>query len=281
MLEKCACCFEESIGEFMNIDVLVSTMNIENLTMYNELLKNLNIKGKSVVINQCPTKNVKIDDITESDNRIYTFHEKGLSKSRNKAIEHSTADISLFADDDMRYVDDYEKIVKEAYKKFPDADIVAFYVSSDNINNIKPRLKEGRINVFNSFKIQSVQLSIKTNIIKNKNIKFDEKFGTGAKLFMGEENIFLVDCLKSKLKIYSYPVEIARLTNRESTWFKGYDSEYFQVKGACFSRISKYFWLLLFIQFIIRKRKEYTGSITPLKALKNMMIGRRKYFECI
>ncbi len=261
----------------MTVEVLISTMNLENSTMYNRLLKDMNIKGKSVVINQCPSIDTKLKNISKGNNKIFNFHEKGLSKSRNKAIKYSTADISLIADDDLQYVSNYEQIVEDAYKKFPDADIIAFYVSSDNINNIKPRLKEGKVNMLRSFKIQSVQLSLKISSIKKRNIKFDEEFGAGSKLFMGEENIFLIDCLKSKLKIYSYPVEIAKLTNRKSTWFKGYDNEYFQIKGAFFCRINRYLWFLLCIQFIIRKRNEYTNSISPLNALKNMIIGRKKY----
>lgn len=264
----------------MNIEVLVSTMNIENEKQYKELLKNINIRGKSIVINQCPSSIPKITDINSIENKFFSFKDKGLSKSRNIAISKSTSDIILLSDDDMTYVDNYKEIVKDAYKKYKDADIIAFYVSSENPNNIKKKLKYGKINFLNSFKIQSVQLSIKLESIKNHEILFDENFGAGTNLYMGEENIFLSDCIKSKLKIYSYPVEIARLSNRESTWFNGYDEKYFQVKGACFYRISKLFWLILSLQFIVRKRNEYKNSITSLKAFSNMIKGKKykKYY---
>lgn len=261
----------------MNVEVLISTMNIDNEKEYNKLLKDLNIKGYSVTINQCPGKNININNISKGKNKLYSFDDKGLSKSRNIAIDNSSSSISMIADDDMKFVDNYEQIVLEAYDKYKDADIIAFYVSSDNPNNIKPKLKEGRVDRLNSFKIQSVQLSFKTDVIKKNKIRFDENFGAGSKFFMGEENIFLSDCVRSKLKIYSYPVEIARLSNRESTWFKGYDEDYFKVKGACFYRISKFFWLPLFLQFIIRKKKEYNSTISSTSALKNMIIGMNDY----
>lgn len=254
-------------------------MNVKNKIEFNKLISKMKIKGNSVVINQCPDMEKIPDNIDGVMQKFYSYKEKGLSKSRNKAIEKCQSDIFLIADDDMQYVNNYENIVRDAYEKYKDADIIAFYVSSDNKNNIKPKLKEGKINFLTTFKLQSVQLSFKTESIKSQNIKFDENFGAGSELYMGEENIFLIDCLKSKLKIYSYPVEIARLTDRESTWFSGYTSKYFQVKGACFSRISKHFWLLLFIQFVLRKRKEYINTISTKSALKNMFIGRKNYLK--
>lgn len=261
----------------MKTEILVSTMNIKDNSEYKKLLNNLNIKENSVVINQCPSIKTKVNNIKNGKNKLFTFSEKGLSKSRNKAIKFSSADICVVADDDLKYVDNYSQIINDAYNKYKDADIIAFYVSSENPNNVKAKLKEGKVSFLNSFKIQSVQLTFKTKSIKDNNLKFDERFGAGSNLYMGEENIFLVDCLKAKLKIYSYPVEIAKLSNRESTWFKGYDRDYFKVKGACFYRISKYFWVLLFIQFIIRKRKEYIKSISSMDAFKNMLIGKINY----
>lgn len=264
----------------MKIDVLLSTMNRKSINDNLQLLQKMNINGSSITINQCPK--FKKDELVFSENtniknKILSYSEKGLSKSRNRAIKCSNADICVIADDDLVYVNNYEQIILNAYKKYPDADIIAFYVSSDNPNNIKPRLKKGKVSRLNSFKIQSVQLSFKTATIKEKKIKFDEFFGAGSSFFMGEENIFLSDSIKSKLKIYSYPVEIARLNNRESTWFQGYNEDYFQVKGACFYRMSKTFWLLFFLQFVVRKRKEYEKFVSPIDAFKNMMIGMKKY----
>ena len=258
----------------MDIEVLISTMNIKSKEQHKKLIDKMNIKGSSIVINQCPNDEIMVQDISNGKNKIFSYCEKGLSRSRNAAIKKCSSSIALLADDDMSYVDNYESIIKYAYKKYNDADIIAFYVSSDNRNNVKPKLKEGRISVLDSFKIQSVQLSFKTESIKKKNITFDEKFGAGSSLYMGEENIFLSDCLRSKLKIYSYPKEIAHLENRESTWFKGYDEEYFKIKGSCFYRINKRWWLLLCLQFIIRKRKEYKNTISSRKALKKMLEGK-------
>lgn len=262
----------------MKLEVLISTMNQKDIY---SLISKMNIQTDAVVINQCERESYEEIVYKEKKIRIFNCAERGLSKSRNKAIKESKADICIIADDDMTYVDNYEEIIKKAYKKYEMADMIAFYVSSENPNNIKPKLIEGKLGPLKSFKIQSVQLTFKRRKIKEKKIRFDENFGAGLDLYMGEENIFIFDCIKSGLNLYSYPIEFARLDNRESTWFKGYDEKYFKVKGACFYRISRILWIIICLQFVIRKRKLYKNYIHPFNAFENMLIGRRDYLNTL
>ena len=71
---------------------------------------------------------------------VISVNEKGLSRSRNKAILNSNADICVIADDDMYYSNQYELNVSKGYKKYPDADIIAYYVDSDDKRHIKEKL---------------------------------------------------------------------------------------------------------------------------------------------
>ena len=263
----------------MSIDILISTMNLNSIKEYDSLIKKMNIKGNSIVINQCPNNDIILENIDKDNNKLFSYREKGLSKSRNIAIDKSDADICVIADDDLEYVDDYKKIINDAYGEFPDADMIAFYVSSDNPNNKKTKLKKGKVDVLRTFKIQSVQISFKRKRIIEKNIRFDESFGAGTNKYMGEENIFIFDCIKSGLKLYSYPVELAKLDNSESTWFKGYNKKYFEVKGACFYRMSRVFWFLLCLQFAIRKRKLYKKETSFLNAVRYMCSGKKQYIN--
>lgn len=45
---------------------------------------------------------------------------------------NSNADICIIADDDLKYESDYEEKIKNGYKKYKDAGIIAFYV--DNVD---------------------------------------------------------------------------------------------------------------------------------------------------
>ncbi len=255
----------------MKIEVLVSTMNLENPQ---NLLEEMNI-DKTVIINQVQEK--KLQDITVGENRCYSYQEKGLSKSRNKAIMHSDADICIIADDDLKYEDNYEKIVEEGYKKYPDADIIAFHVDNVNKKLQKAIRKEGKINFITSMKIQSVQTTFKRKSIIDNSIKFNEMFGAGVELYSGEENIFLSDCIKNRLKIYYIPNKIATIQDNNSTWMKGHDRQYFNAKGATFYAISSTLYCFFIIQYAIRKRKRYKKEMSVLNAIRYMCEGVKKY----
>ena len=257
----------------MKVENLVSTMNLED---YDTLISNLNIDG-CVVINQITTNVNKIKDISKGKNKLFSYKEIGLSKSRNKAIKNSNADICIISDDDLTYNDDYKDIILNGYKKYPNADIIAFYVDNYDKNRRKKKKKERKINYLTSMQLQSVQITFKRKSVINNNISFDERFGAGAELNMGEENIFLYDCLRKGLKIYYIPKNIAFIKNNESTWFKGYNKDYFIVKGAQFYRMSKYMYIPLILQFAFRKRKLYKDNFNIIEIVKFMLEGSREF----
>lgn len=206
-----------------------------------------------------------------------SYYDKGLSKSRNIAIKKSNADICILADDDLYYTNNYKKSVEAAYLKHKDADIIAFVVKHENKKSEKKVMKEGRIGFIKSMKISSVQITFKRESIINNNIKFNEKFGAGAKYYFGEENIFLAECLKKGLKIYYVPVKIATLKDSESTWFKGHTKENYNISGAVYYEMSKYLYPLLILQFVVRKKSLYGKYLSPQDILKYMFEGVKKY----
>ena len=90
--------------------VLVVTMKQDT----HKLLDKMNIKSAAVFGNQ--TNKMEEETFSYNGNKIewYSWNEKGVGLNRNNLLMRSTADIVLFADDDVTYVDDYaEKIVKE------------------------------------------------------------------------------------------------------------------------------------------------------------------------
>ena len=252
----------------MKIEVLISTMNLVD---EKELLKKMRIKTNSIIINQYERKPF-LKNIDKGINKLYSYNEKGLSKSRNHAIEKATQDICVIADDDITYEETYDETIKKAYEKYPDADIIAFF-----IRNGKKKRKEGRIGFFSSMQIQSVQLTFKRKSIIDNEITFDEKFGAGAELYMGEENVFLAQCLKKGLKIYYVPETIAEVKNGDSTWFKGFNEGYFEIKGATFYELSPKLSSALILQFALRKRKIYKNKVKVQDAIKYMLSGAKKY----
>jgi glycosyltransferase involved in cell wall biosynthesis len=256
----------------MNIKVLISTMNREDST---SLPIEMRLKNNYVIINQI-TKGITMPkDIKSSTKTFLSFKERGLSRSRNRAIQNTDADICVIADDDMYYEKDYEKTINDAYAEFPDADIIAFYVENEGTDHNKKPLKKGRLNLIQTMKIASCQMTFRRKSLVDNGIAFDNDFGTGSDISMGEENILLFDCVKKGLGVYSYPVKIATLRQDSvSTWFKGYTEKYFIDRGKVFYRMSAFLYILLIVQFAIRKFYLYKkNNISILCALTYMIIG--------
>lgn len=262
----------------MKLQVLLSIINSPHPIKY---IKQMNIKGDYVIINQIFKENIKLTNSKNKEKKIISVEEKGLSKSRNLAIKNSTSEICLISDDDMLYEDNYEETIINAYKKYPQADLIAFVVEHENKLHEKKVMNEKKLNYLTSLKISSVQLTFKKESIEKNKIFFDEMFGSGSTFFMGEENIFMYDCLKKKMNIYYVPVKIGTLkVMNDSNWFKGYNREYFKVKGAVYYRMTKIMCVFLILQFAIRKYRMYKADMSFLKSIKYMFLGMKEYKRC-
>lgn len=244
----------------MTFEVLLSCMNKTDDSIVNE--SNLN-DIKTLIINQCGVDEyIQFDD----NHRMINSSLIGLSKSRNIGINTSKADICLLADDDEIFIDGLEEIILSKYESINDADIIVF-----NISNYHKALgeEERRLKFIDTFRVSSVQISFKRNVIVKNEIRFDENMGAGSGNGTGEENKFLVDALNKGLKIYFCPIDIAELReSSSSTWFNGFDREFFYNKGMT----TRYTYGLPFSVFYLttyvpRKYKKYRGQISPVTAL--------------
>lgn len=256
----------------MKLEVILSTMNKKNVRFLDEM----NIKNNCIVINQT---NEEIQNIYLEEENIYmyNYNEKGLSRSRNRAINKSKADICLIADDDLIYVDNYSELIKSRFRK--DDDILVFVIEGINKKFKEYYSEEKKLNYITSLKVSSVQIAFKLKSIIDNGIRFNESLGAGAKYSMGEENEFLYKCLNKKLKIRFIPIKIADLYIGDSSWFKGYNEKYFFDRGAVFYAMSKKYNILLILQFILRHKEIYKGDIGRGSALKYMLKGRKSYKE--
>lgn len=253
------------LKDMSKIQVLVAAMNQED----HSILEKLNLKSDVIIGNQCNRDNVEKFKYNGYNIAIYSFAEKGVGLNRNNTLMRATADYCLFADDDMRYVDNYVEIVEKAFNRFPDADVIAF-----NLIEKKPKRyvirKPEKIGYLNYLRYGIARIAVKTKRIKEEGILFNLCFGGGTEHCHGEDNLFLTDCLKKGLRLYAVPDYIAELTEeRESTWNKGYDNKYFKDQGYLYYAISKKMWKLLCFQDALRHQKLY--KIPFMKAYKKMI----------
>lgn len=249
-----------------NLQVLVSTQNLQNDEQVDKLLKNMKVTSNYLIVNQRPDNQYNI-----KNSNVITKLEKGLSKSRNIAIKEANEDIVLLADDDITYTENYKEIILQAYKKYKKADIICFYVESTNKKRKTKRMLTGNIGFIKAMKIVSFEISFKRKSIIDNNISFNEKFGAGTPLNRGEEQIFLYNALKKNLKIIFVNKKIATVNQEESTWFEKFDENFFIIQGKVFKQLSSKFYTLWCLQYAIRKYFLYRKNISFFKALKCML----------
>lgn len=229
-----------------DISVLISTMNNIVPKFFS---KN---KGLAVVVNQ-----TKDDGLLSDEHGWIKSDQIGLSKSRNLAIKNAQSKYCCISDNDVYYVGNYEELIRNSFSKYPHADVLLFQIKDENdVPYKKYENKVYKVGFFDVLKFSSIEIVFKRKSIIDKNIFFDERFGLGSLYKCGEENIFLLDCLKSNLNIYS--INIPLVIHPLESSGKIIDDLYFYNRGAVFTRLYGFsFAFLIFIIFCFKKTKNY------------------------
>lgn len=258
----------------MKIQILISTMHLKNAP---NLLDKMNISTNALIINQCDKNSEQTFSYHGHDIKLINTSDRGLSKSRNLAIEKSDADIIIFADDDFRYADGYSDMIINAYSRFDKADAVIFgAVRNDGF--VYRQIPNGKVSSKYKYSINSIRITAKRRSIIDKNLSFDENFGSGTEIGSGEDTIFVSDCFAKKIGIYSENSLLCKgiEENRPSTWWCGYNDDFFKNRGKIFKRLSGlYFFMVLY--FALKQHSKYKNRFSFFTAVKLMLIGAAKY----
>lgn len=217
----------------MNLEVLVATMNQTDLSLYNKM----NIHSDLIIANQCEYNNIQITSVNNNNVKMISTNTKGVGLNRNIALLASTADILLLSDDDVIYHNDYKEKVLEAFQKYPKADVIVFGMKlsrNGEVYRIK-KLKNQKLNLLNIMKFGTYSIAIRNTVVQSKRLTFSHLFGGGCEFGSGEDSLFLIDCLRNGLKIYSNEYVLGVCAKDSSSWFSGYTDKYFYDKGAWFS----------------------------------------------
>lgn len=237
----------------MQILKVISTMNKKNIEELN--LKEKNIFNDVLIINQVKDELITNRKIIDEENNItmLSFNEKGLSKSRNRGLENANADIILLTDDDVTFEKNFENTIIQAFEQNKDADIITFQVKTpegDLLKNYsKYKFKHNKRSVL---KVSSIEIAIKKSSIDQFGMRYDEKFGLGAKYISGEENIFLTECIKKGMNIV-YEPKVINIHPKESSG-KNLNINSIYSKGALFYKLLGIKSVLFNLLFLVKKR---------------------------
>lgn len=164
-----------------------------------------------VIVHQSGTGTLPADLLARADVTYLPQAGRGLSRSRNAAIEAATADHLFVLDDDVAI--DPDAMLRIAGRAASDGtDVAAYYhrltdgTSTLPSSSADPQAAEpirvGRLGVGS---ITSIDLSFRREAIVRSGVRFDTDFGLGATYPSCEEAVFLGDCLGAGLTIRRYP----------------------------------------------------------------------------
>lgn len=235
-------------------EILLSCMFLSDSE---EMIKRSHITSDTVIINQCDEENYKEENICNALIRTFSVTDRGLTKSRNLAISKSQADICIICDDDEIFNEGYENAVSSAYDALPDADIIIFDMVDRPLkwgNSIK------RLGYIDLMSVSSWQITFRREKLLASGVLFDENMGAGSGNGAEEEFRFLTQCRKAKLRIYHYPFRLASVAQTQSTWFKGFDEEFFVNRGNTTRYIMGLPLSVLYAAYYaLAKRKQLSG----------------------
>jgi glycosyltransferase involved in cell wall biosynthesis len=261
-----------------DIEILIATMNqtnfdfLETMFLFSDYSK-FNI----LIVNQ--TTN---DKLLHSDNeriKVLNVFEKGLSKSRNVALENATKKLLIFTDDDVVFEQKFYKKIIKAFNSNSKHNGFRFQYLNGQGKLAKkyPKTFQSKLTSFEILNTSSVELVFKRESLKDANLKFDENFGLGTKFFMGEEAIFVSDGIKKGLKIGFVPEELLS-HSQPSTSHKTAISEVYFVQSAVFYRIfgkMYLFWIALKLFFDLKQSKIAFSKVGYL--FKQAQKGKEAY----
>ncbi len=230
----------------MKLQILVTTMQQSGT----ELLNRMNLQSDVVIANQSDRNEYTEKSIDGCQIRFITTNTRGLSRNRNIALAHTSqdADLILFSDDDLVFTDDYENEIITEFEKHPEAEAIKFNLhdlSDSRKISMKIIVRFEKANRRNMTSSGVCGLVVKQRALIKHNLHFHEEYGAGTTNMSGEDTIFLMEMLDKGISMYRSPIDIAGIDQSHSSWFSGYNKEYFQTAGkilhVCYPRIA---WLL-------------------------------------
>ncbi|TCN57476.1 glycosyl transferase family 2 [Flavobacterium circumlabens] len=261
-----------------DFEILIATKDRSNfdflLPMFPfEHFSNFNI----LIINQSLNKVLSSDFDSV---RVINSTEKGLSKSRNTAIQNASKKICLISDDDVVFAENFRKDILLAFQNQEKADIITF--NHQRIGAVQPQKKWDSAFRHTSktiWNVSSIEIAFKVEEIKKKNITFDTNFGLGSFFETAEEFLFLKAVLNQKGNVYFSPEIIVSHPEFSSGKNEGSDTLIYS-RAALFYKLHgsfAYIWLAKYIFFLIRKK--YIRFSEAGEKYKSGLAGIAKFRE--
>lgn len=264
------------MSERAKFEILCVTMNQHDFSK----IKEMNIHSNVVFANQCDHTSYEelvFDEVHTA--RMVSTETRGVGVNRNIALMYGDAEFCLFADDDVRYVDNMEELVLNEFKSHPSADVFIFNLYTDSERRQKKYKKTRRVTPWERMPWGGFRVAVKLDAVRKCNVWFSTLFGGGCVFPSGEDSIWLRDTKRRGLKFYISKEVIGQVSFEKSTWFTGVNEKYYYGQGAYYRAMYKYSLSLWLLYFAFRTRKN--SQLTFSERLRWMKYGIDGYDKMV
>lgn len=129
----------------------------------------------------------------------------GVARSRNAAIDAATGQFLLFCDDDVAVDLDGVRVGRGIIERSGDALALGRGLDPDGDPRKPYPSKVTKLTRFNSARAATYEMLVDVDQIRGAAVRFDERFGAGAALYLADEYIFITDMLAAGLTAVSVP----------------------------------------------------------------------------
>jgi hypothetical protein len=162
---------------------------------------------------------------------------KGVAKSRNQAIYRTQTELLIFGDDDVVFHPaELDKAI-EKFEQNPDLTMLLL-AAKDETGKARKQYPSGenKLTLLNSARAATYEMMIRVQRVKELEVKFDERFGAGAELYLGDEYIFISDLIKAGARCEFAPIYVATHPSDSSgeRWGTAIDRK---ARAAVFDRV--------------------------------------------
>ncbi len=264
-----------------DLEILVSTMNRDNFDFLVSMFPFDHFSNFSIlVINQTSPEHILVSEYESV--RVVNSFEKGLSKSRNLALQNAVGKIALIADDDVVFLNDFDQKILDAHHINPEVSLICFRTINSEGNLVRYYPNGNKVLKSNELIwVLSIEITFKIDKIRENNITFNEHFGLGAQFEDAESLYFLRNAHHKSLKILSSSEPIV-IHHQLSSSDEVTSDRWLYAKSAGNYKLHQnfaYFLVFKNVFFLWRKKYILTAQIFP--KIKIAFNGIRDYKKLI
>lgn len=224
------------------LNILVSTFN-DRISQVPNLLLDERPDVKYFISHQYTDKSFKTipAELLRDDVVISQIESVGVTKSRNNVMSFADGDIGLFSDDDVTYTHKYIDDLLRYFEKHPHTDVGLFKINTpEGYPEFKNYPEKAERILKLGYSVGTIEIAYRINKVRKAGIQFDERFGVGQPVLVGqEESIFVFDCIKEGLHVWFVPIYIVNHEFMSTIqYLSRYDKRRVSMEGAYDARIN-------------------------------------------